>query len=88
MNKTDRILIIFSAGMLIASFVYVLSSTHRKSVQKNNVILEERQEDANEIFNIHVWKTYHEREMELMRQILEELRKQNNNQQPVPVEHL
>ena len=79
MNKTDRLIIIFSTGVLIASALYVSSTTYKQNVLKDNAEIEQLQKKGADTFNIHVWKTYHEKEMAVMKEILKELKKKNED---------
>ena len=87
-NKTDRLIIIFSTGVLIASAIYVASTSYKQNVLRNNTEIEQAQKQGEDTFNIHVWKTYHEKEMALMKEILKELKKKNERQLLEGVDHL
>ncbi len=77
MTKADRLIFLLSFGILIASVIYIISNNHRENVSRNNAWIEERNKNVSDTFDIRVWKTYHEREMALLSEILIELRKRN-----------
>lgn len=82
MNKTDRLIITFSTGVLLISIAYIFATVKSQNIKKENVLIMERRNEILNTVNIKIIRTYHEDQMFILKEILNELR--NNNQiQPV-----
>ncbi len=82
MNKTDRLIITFSIGVLLISIVYTMATVRSQNIQKENILITERKNEILNTINIKIIRTYHEDQMFLLKEILNELR---NNKQVQPV---
>ena len=82
MNKTDRLMITFSIGVLLISIVYTMATVRSQNIQKENALIIENRNAVLSTVNIRIIRTYHEDQMFILKEILNELRK-NRQVQPV-----
>jgi len=82
MNRTDRLIITFSIGVLLISVVYTMATVRSQNIQKENTLITESRSDFLNTVNIKIIRKYHEDQMLILKEILTELR---NNKQVQPV---
>ena len=82
MNKTDRLMITFSIGVLLISIVYTMATVRSQNIQKENALIAESRNAILNTINIRIIRTYHDEQMFILKEILNELR---NNKQVQPV---
>ncbi len=82
MNKTDRLIITFSIGVLLISIVYIFATVRSQNIQKENALITASSNEILNTINIRIIRKYHEDQMFVLKEILNELR---NNKQVQPV---
>ena len=75
MSKQDRLIILGSVGVLVISFALCLSMVTIQNKRKYNVLIEEQNQLIKETQMIKIWRGYHDQQMNLMTEILIELKK-------------
>jgi len=78
MKKTERLIALLSLGFMLISGTFSWSVVHRQNVQKENALIELQNKNKADTMNILIWRKYHEDQMVLMTQILNELQKKNS----------
>ena len=82
MQKTDRPIITFSIGVLLISIVYTIAIVRSQNIERENELITENRTEVLNTINIRIIRTYHEDQMFMLKEILNELR---NNKQILPV---
>ena len=77
MNKQDRLIILGSMGVLTISFALCLTMVTIQNKRKYNDFLDYRERSITETQHIKIWRTYHDQQIAMMKEILIELKKNN-----------
>ena len=75
MNKTDRLIVLLSLGLILLSTAYTVTTVRRQNIQKENVRLTAYEKERAETVNVKIWRKYHEDEKALLKEIVKQLRK-------------
>ncbi|MDE0151390.1 MAG: hypothetical protein OXK80_02680 [Bdellovibrionales bacterium] len=75
MNKTDRLIITFSIGVLLISTAYTISTVRKQNIEKENIKIARSEREVLKTFDLIIQRRYHEEQKALLQEVLKELRK-------------
>ena len=82
-NKYDRLIVLTCLGIIVISCVFTATAVHKNQVKKSYRESERQQAAISETINIRIWRAYHYEQMILLKEILKELKKQNQMDPPL-----
>jgi len=75
MNKTDRLIITFSIGVLLISTVYTIATLRRQNIEKENIKIARSEQEVLNTLDLIIQRRYHEEQKALLQEVLKELRR-------------
>ncbi len=74
-KKLDRFMFLLAFWGVLASGAYIFVSLHKTKTEIHNAKLEYSEQSQKETIRIKIWRTYHDEQMFLLKEILKVLRK-------------
>ena len=79
LTKTDRYILITSVGILLISIFVTFDKISQQKFKKEQTKLAQQELFKRETVNTKIWRHFHEEQMNLMKEILKELKQKNKD---------
>ncbi len=60
MNKAERLIVILSVGWTVVVTAYAFTIVRKQNIQKENIMLTEREQEVKETFDVNMHREFHE----------------------------